>query len=77
MEELLSTNDPVLVSFVESLLDEAGIDHFVADANMSILEGSIAVIPRRILIAREAIGAARRLLRDAGLGHELKPEADR
>ena len=41
MEELLRTNDIVLISFVESLLKEAGITHFVADQNMSVIEGSL------------------------------------
>ncbi|NBN63611.1 putative signal transducing protein [Pannonibacter tanglangensis] len=71
MEELLRTNDPVIISVVESLLGEAGIAHFVADGNMSILEGSLGVIPRRVLVDRDEIEDARSLMRDAGLGHEL------
>ena len=65
MEELLKTNDPVLLSFVEALLAEAGIDHFVADRNMSIMEGSIGVLPRRVLVPRADLETARALLRDA------------
>ncbi|MTH99438.1 DUF2007 domain-containing protein [Roseibium sp. RKSG952] len=71
MEELLRTNDPVLISFLESLLEEAGITFFVADGNMSILEGSIAVIPRRILVDGEQLPKARLLIEEAGLSHEL------
>lgn len=74
MEELLKTNDLVLISAIASMFDEAGIAHFVADANMSILEGSLAMIPRRILVPSDQITAARRLMREAGLGHELTPE---
>lgn len=74
MEELLKTNDLVLISAVGAMFDEARIAHFVADANMSILEGSLAMIPRRILVPADQITAARRLMRDAGLGHELTPE---
>lgn len=76
MEELVRTNDPVLISFLESLLGEAGIDHFVADGNMSILEGSLAMIPRRILVSKDQIHKARMLVREAGLAHELRPEAE-
>ena len=65
MEELLKTNDPVLLSFVEALLAEAGITHFVADRNMSILEGSIGVLPRRVMVAGEEAARARKLLREA------------
>jgi len=74
MEELVRTNDPVLISFLESLLDEAGIRYFVADDNMSILEGSLAVIPRRLLVDGSQVVQARRLVTDAGLAHELRPE---
>ena len=77
MEELLKTNDLGLISAVGAMFDEAGIAHFVADANMSILEGSLAMIPRRILVPADQITAARRLMRDAGLGHELTPEEGR
>ena len=76
MEELVRTNDPVLISFLESILEEAGIKHFVADGNMSILEGSLAMIPRRILVDSSQIQVARMLVRDAGLEHELRPEGD-
>ena len=71
MEELLRTNDPVLISFVESLLKEADIHMMVADQNMSILEGSIGLLPRRILVAGDQLEQARRLMIDAGVGKEL------
>lgn len=71
MEELLKTNDIVLISFVEAILNEGNIDHLVLDQNMSIIEGSIGVIPRRILVDRDAMPRARRLLAEAGLDHEL------
>jgi len=71
MEELLKTNDIVLISFVEAILNEGNIDHLVLDQNMSIIEGSIGVIPRRILVDRDSMPRARRLLAEAGLDHEL------
>lgn len=71
MEELLKTNDIVLISFVEAILNEGNIDHMVLDQNMSIIEGSIGVIPRRILVDRDAMPRARRMLAEAGLDHEL------
>lgn len=75
MRELVRTNDAVLVSAIEALLDGAGIEHVVLDQNMSVLEGSIGILPRRILVLDEQVEQARRLLRDAGLGHELPPDA--
>jgi hypothetical protein len=74
MRELVRTNDVVLVSAVEALLAGAGIPHVVLDQNMSVLEGSLGVLPRRILVASENVRAARRLLTDAGLAHELRPD---
>ena len=71
MEELLKTNDIVLISFVEALLTEAAIEHIVLDQNMSIVEGSIGVIPRRILVERDAMPRALILMKEAGLDHEL------
>jgi hypothetical protein len=72
VRELLRTNDVVLVSAVEALLDGAGIAHLVLDQNMSVLEGSLGMLPRRLLVPEDEIDAARRLLTEAGLGHELR-----
>jgi len=72
MIELLRTNDLVLISFVEALMKDAGIAHFVADQNMSILEGSIGVLPRRIMIDEDRLEAAKRILTDAGIADEMK-----
>jgi hypothetical protein len=43
----------------------------VLDQNMSVLEGSIGILPRRVLVPDENLEPARALLREAGLGHEL------
>jgi hypothetical protein len=75
MLELIRTNDAVLISAVEALLKGADIGHVVVDQNMSVLEGSIGIFPRRILVEDDQVNAARRLLEDAGLGNELRPAA--
>lgn len=72
MRELLRTNDAVLLSAVEALLKSAHIDHFAADRNMSVMEGSIGIFPRRILVGEDEFEAARRILVDAGFGAELR-----
>jgi hypothetical protein len=74
MKEIVRTNDPVLVSAIGALLDGAGIYHLVLDQNMSVLEGSLGVLPRRILVADEEVEEARQVLEDAGLGKELRPD---
>jgi hypothetical protein len=65
----------VLVSALQALLDAANIPHLVLDQNMSVLEGSIGILPRRLLVDEHHIDAARRLLEQAGFGHELRPDA--
>ena len=72
LQELLSTNNMVTISFVESLLREADIYHQVLDQNMSVLEGSIGIIPRRIMVEDAMIRQARALVEDAGIAYELK-----
>jgi hypothetical protein len=74
MRELVRTNDAVLVTAIEALLGGAGIEHLVLDRNMSVLEGSLGILPRRILVPDDQVDRARRLLQDAGLGHELRAE---
>jgi hypothetical protein len=74
VRELVRTNDVVLVSAVGALLDGAEIHHLVLDQNMSILEGSVGVIPRRILVHEDDNREARQVLIDAGLAHELRPD---
>lgn len=71
MIELMRSNDAVLLSFVDALLKDADIPHFVADVHMSILDGSIGALPRRIMVDEDWVEQARRLVRDAQLGHEL------
>ncbi|WP_428977559.1 DUF2007 domain-containing protein [Oricola cellulosilytica] len=51
---------------------EAGIGVLVADQNMSIVEGSLGVIPRRILVESDRLDQARRIVRDAGMENELR-----
>jgi hypothetical protein len=74
MREIVRTNDPVLLSAIDALLQGADIPHMVLDQNMSVLEGSLGMLPRRVMVADDHVAAARRLLADAGLAHELRPD---
>ena len=73
--ELVRSNNAVLISAIEAMLSQAHIPHIVLDQNMSVLEGSVGVLPRRVLVHRCCVTAARGLLVDAGLGHELNADA--
>ena len=72
MIELVRTNDAVIISFVEVLMRDAGITILVADQNMSIVEGSIGILARRILVDESDAAAARRILSDAGIANEMR-----
>lgn len=73
MKELLRSNDAVLISFVSALLEAEGIGFMVADTNMSVLEGSIGALPRRVLVENDRAEQARHLLIEAGVGHVIAP----
>ena len=62
MEEVLRTNDLVKLSYVQHLLNEAGISHFVADQHMSAVEGNIGAFPRRVMVAEADVNCAKRAL---------------
>ena len=74
MRELVRTNDAVLITAIEALLKGADIKHLVIDRNISVLEGSIGIFPRRILVDEEEFEAARKLLQEAGFAAELRPD---
>jgi hypothetical protein len=74
LRELVRTNDAVVISAIEALLNGAGISHIIADQNMSVLEGSIGIFPRRVLVDEDQFANARRLLADAGFEKELRTD---
>ncbi|UJW76256.1 putative signal transducing protein [Rhizobium sp. SL42] len=74
MHEIIRSNDVVLLSFAESLMRDAGIAVMIADQQMSILEGSLGMLQRRLLVDSEEVGQARRILTDAGLAAELRDD---
>lgn len=72
MQELVRSNDLVLLGAIGALLDAADIGHLVADQHMSVLEGSIGMLQRRLLVVDEDVPRALRLLREAGFGAALR-----
>jgi hypothetical protein len=67
MKELLRTNDPTAIAFAEALLGAEGIDSFLLDVHMSVLEGSIGILPRRLMVADADHDEASVILKDNGL----------
>lgn len=72
MAELVRTNDPGVLSVIESLLLGSDIPYQVTDRNMSVLEGSALAIQIRILVADDDEESARELVGEAGLGNWLR-----
>ncbi|MEH6807862.1 MAG: DUF2007 domain-containing protein [Hyphomonas oceanitis] len=62
MEEVFRTNDLVKLSYIEHLLQEAGIEYFVADQHMSAIEGNIGAFPRRVMVREDVLRAAENAL---------------
>ena len=63
MEELLRTTDITVTAYVRAILIDAGIEPFELDVNMSVLEGSIGILPRRIMVRSDELDAARILMK--------------
>ncbi len=64
MKELLRTTDPTLIPYATALLQGEDITCFPMDVHMSVLEGSIGVLPRRLMVRDQDLFRARAILRD-------------
>lgn len=71
MKELVRTNNPVLLSWIQALLRQEGIESFVFDSHMSVLEGSANAIPRRLMVIDDDYDLARETMTEAGEGQHL------
>lgn len=67
MQEILRTTDPTVMAFATALLRGEGIDCFPLDHNMSVLEGSIGILPRRLMVRAADAEAAVVVLEDNGI----------
>ena len=52
----------------QALLADAGIETLILDMHMSVMEGSISAIPRRLMVCDADADWARRVLKEAGEG---------
>lgn len=67
MRELIRTTDPTVIAWASALLQGEGIEPFVLDVHMSVLEGGIGVFPRRLMVRDEDHDAAVVVIRDHGI----------
>ena len=68
MREIIRSNDPVLLNFAQVLLRDAGLETVLMDQNMSVMEGSIGILQRRLMVATGDLSRARRVLIESDLG---------
>jgi len=67
MKEVLRSTDPTVIAFAEALLRGEEIDCFTMDVHMSVLEGSIGILPRRLMVRSADHFLAKAALKDNGL----------
>ena len=65
MREVLKSNNPVELNFAEAVLKDAGIPSIELDTHMSIRDGSMVIIPRRLMVEDEDEPRARAILKEA------------
>ncbi|AZL59206.1 DUF2007 domain-containing protein [Tabrizicola piscis] len=64
MKEILRTTDPTMIAFATHLLEGEGIATFPLDVHMSILDGSLGILPQRLMVADRDHFRATAVLRD-------------
>ena len=64
MKEIIKTNDLATIAYIKLLLTNEGIEYFELDVHMSALEGSISILPRRIMVVDSVFERAQEILTD-------------
>jgi len=64
MKEIIRTNDLATIAHIKLLLTNEGIEYFELDVHMSALEGSISILPRRIMVVDSVFEIAREIITD-------------
>ena len=75
MKLLLQTTDPTVIAFAQALLEGEDIECFVLDVHMSVFEGSLGILPRRVMVTDRDWVRARSVIRDNGIdeGYDAGP----
>lgn len=53
MRDILRSNDLVELSWAQAVLRDAGIEAVMLDSHTSVLEGSLGILPRRLVVLNE------------------------
>ena len=67
MEVILRTTDITQIPYVKMLLSSEGINAFVFDENISLLEGSINIFPIRVMVSVSDALKSRNILVENGI----------
>ncbi|UXU75070.1 MULTISPECIES: putative signal transducing protein [unclassified Paracoccus (in: a-proteobacteria)] len=70
MKQLLHSTDPLLIARATDILAAEGITAYCLDQHMSVLEGSLGILPRRLMVADRDLFMARAILRDHAIAHD-------
>ena len=75
MKLLLQTTDLTVIAFAQALLEGEDIDSFVLDVHMSVFEGSLGILPRRLMVLERDWVEARSSIRANGIdeGYDAEP----
>ncbi len=67
MIEILRSNNLADIAFSQALLQSLDIECHVFDVHMSVLEGSIGILPQRVMVATKDATRAREALHENDL----------
>ena len=74
MRPVLKTNNQVLLSFAQSLLADAQIESVVFDENAAVMDGSLGILPRRLMVADEDFERGKSILNEGLARAAVPPE---
>ena len=73
MTPILKTVNLATLNYAQAILKEADIPFFTMDENVSIIEGSIGIIPRRLMVLDDDFEDAADVFKCAGLLNQIPP----
>ncbi len=73
MKEIARSTDAVRLSFLSALLSDGGVTAVLFDTHASIVQGSLGVLPQRLMVVDDEYDEAIAILKSAGEWHEPEP----
>jgi hypothetical protein len=73
VKEIARSTDAVRLSFLSALLSDGGVTAVLFDTHASIVQGSLGVLPQRLMVVDDEYDEAIAILKSAGEWHEPEP----